>query len=185
MKALFLLTTVAILVAVVYLVLRSRRIVVALRARRDDRRRSPEPRLPPARLETLVRELLQRRGWRMGAPEEGGVAIARGPGEARMVVQVEPTPPRERVPADHVRDLAERVQAHHADIGLLVTPYHIDRAAAPDGPVTLELMDGRALLAAVERELPQHLDELRRFRLTGTERAPSLSDRSRDEALAS
>jgi hypothetical protein len=177
MEALFFVATVAIVAGLVLLALRGPRMLRLWRAHRADDKRPREPRLPADELESIVRELLEHRGFELETPVEG-IAVARKADEARLVVQIEPSPPQERVPAERVRALAERVKQQHAQAGLLVTPYHIDRAAIPELPTLVELMDGRALLAAVDRELPHRVRELSRFRLTGTERAPSLDRRA-------
>lgn len=176
MEALFFIATVALVAAIVLFALRGPRLMRLWRARRGDRHRPPQARLSAGELEAIVRELLDRRGFRLEPPREG-VAVARNASDARLVVRIEPSPPQERVPADRVRELAERVEQHHAHAGLLVTPYHIDRATTAELPTLVELMDGRALLAAVDRELPHRVAELTRFRLTGTERAPSVDRR--------
>ena len=151
MKVLFALAVLAAVIALVIAALRVPRLVRLWRARRADRRRPLDPRLPPETLEDLVRELLARRGFPLVEPVEPGVTVA-----------------------ERIRELAASVERHHAQGGLLVTPYHIDRALAEEPPAPLELMDGRALLRAVDRELPHRLGALRGFRLTGTERARSL-----------
>jgi hypothetical protein len=140
---------------------------------------APRPAIDPADLRMLVSELLPRMGLAVVESEAMGrfgavriVAVGHGAlRDARHIVYVEPRPEGEVVGATELLSLAEDVVQNQASLGVMITPYRIDRAAIAGIEADLELIEGRELLALVERHLAGRAAELRGFRLTGGRRA--------------
>jgi hypothetical protein len=141
-------------------------------------RRGERPRVPPAELRGVVVDLLSALGLTVVEEELRGVerrlVVAHRLGiepVPRLVVFVEPEPPGDRVGAEVVLELAARVRAEGAAVGLLITPYGIDPEVLRAGVgVPLQLIDGPHLRALVARHLPGRVEELGRYRGFGAAR---------------
>ncbi len=128
------------------------------------------PRLTPAELRALVDDLLEGRGFRVEADEVHGspddrsqrlLATRAGPWtETRHVVFVEAAPQDDVVDAATLLELAEQVKTEPGAVGLLITPYEVDRAALAGLEARLEIVDGDRLRAMVKHELPGWLPAL-------------------------
>ncbi len=143
---------------------------------RQARRRLQKPRFDAQRLQDIALELTRHMGLvtRASEPLErpGSLRLdAIGKGalrDAHHIVYIEPHPIGERVGPETVLQLAEDVRASGAQVGILITPFLIDRSATAGLDVDLELIDGLALRDLVAEHLPQLTAELDDHHLTGT-----------------
>jgi hypothetical protein len=143
------------------------------------RKKERKPRVPPAALRGVVVELLGALGLTIVEEELRGaerrLVAAHGPGYPevpRFVVFVEPELPEDRVSRELVLELAARVRAEGAAVGLLITPYGIDPEVHRTGVgVPVQLIDGPRLRALVARHLPERARELLQYRGFSTPRS--------------
>jgi hypothetical protein len=146
-----------------------------LRARQGD---DPRPRMPAAQLRQLVIELLERLGLSVIEEELRGderrlVAVRQEPLQgARYVVFIAPHPPGDVVEPPQIVELAEYVKSEWGAVGLLFTPYAIDKSGLPGLEAKLELVDGARLRQLVHEYLPTRLAELDRYRGFGVAPSP-------------
>jgi hypothetical protein len=127
----------------------------------------PRARIPPGRLRAIVVRLLGEMGFRIepdpvhGSPDDRSqrlVAVHQGPwAETRHIVFIEASPDADRVEPTTVLELAEQVKSEPGAVGLLITPYEVDRSATAGIEGRIEIIDGTALRALVARELPHLL----------------------------
>jgi hypothetical protein len=152
----------------------------AARQRRVEGDLGPYDRIQPRALHDLTIALFERIGLPIvedaddpEAARQRLVASQPGPfGDRRHLVMIEAAPPGDIVDATAPLALAEEVKADPGSIGVLVTPYVIDR----EGMGTVEnvtLVDGPELSALVARHLPERLRELERYRLGSPEPQPA------------
>jgi len=134
------------------------------------------PRLGGEKLRAVTIELLEALGLAVVEEEVAGderrliAAQAREPAlaQSRYVAFVEPNPPGDVVSQETVVELAEYVKGERAAVGMLITPYAIDRTGLAGLEVPIELVDGARLADMVARHLPARAEELRRYRGFGT-----------------
>jgi hypothetical protein len=136
----------------------------------------PTERIDPRSLHDLVVELLRRVGLPLiedsddpNAERQRLVAKQPGPfGDRRHVVILEAAPPGDIVASTTPLELAEEIKSDWGAVGVLITPYAIDREglSALEG---VELVDGPRLSAFIARYLPERAGELDRYRLGGPE----------------
>jgi hypothetical protein len=172
--ALVIIVAVTIGVALLLLLARYAKDPSVLRAEVEARTHPTQhrPEVDPGRLRSIVSELMTSMGLQVSEAEpleRAGamrlVAVGRGVlRDARHIIYIEASPPGELVEAPTLLALAEDVTHNDASVGVVVTPYRIDRSAVAGLDVDLELIDGPALLALVKEHLPARADEMRRYR---------------------
>jgi hypothetical protein len=146
-----------------------------LEAQRAERRLGTRQadRVTPRRLRELVEELLASMGLDV-LPDTGDrdaltqrfVAVHAGPiREARHVILLEAGPPGDLVEGTTALSLAEQIKTEPGGVGLLVTPYAIDRAGIAGLEPAVELVDGPRLRALVAQHLPDRIAEVAGYRL--------------------
>jgi hypothetical protein len=151
-------------------------------ALRPDRDEDARPRMSAASLRALVIELLGAIGLRVVEEEVRGderrlVAVRNDPLQgARYVVFIAPNPPGDVVAPTTVLELAEYVKSEWGSIGLLFTPFTVERAGLAGLEPRIELIDGARLRQLVATHLPARLEELDRHR--GFAAAPTLPSTS-------
>jgi hypothetical protein len=133
--------------------------------------------MPSGFLRALTLELLERMGLNVVEEELRGdarrlVAVRPGPFQGtRYLVFLEPQPVGDIVEQPLVIELADAVRADWGSVGLLITPYRIDRAGLAGLDVKLELIDGVELRALTANYLPERLHEVDRYRGFGVPHA--------------
>jgi hypothetical protein len=129
--------------------------------------------IAPGRLRFIVSELLEGMGLRVLEVEPldstGAIRlVATGAGvlrDVRHIIYVEPSPVGHRVGASRLLALAEDVAHNGGGLGVVVTPYEIDRSGVAGMAADLELIDGRTLLGLINEYLPAHAAEMRTYRI--------------------
>jgi hypothetical protein len=133
------------------------------------------PRVSSALLRSTTLELLDALGLVVVEEELVGderrliAANAREPAlaQSRYVVFVDPRPPGDVVPQETTLELSEYVKSERAALGMLITPYTIEREGLGSMEVPLELVDGSRLAELLARYLPARAEELRHYRGIG------------------
>jgi hypothetical protein len=149
------------------------------RDRPDDRER-----IPPARLRALVTELLGAMGvvpadYPPPSPEAAASqrfsAERKDPFHSlRYIVFLEASPPGDVVEQPTVLELIEQIKFHAGSVGMLVTPYKIERTGvAGVEEEGVHLVDGAELRDLVAEHLPHRKAELDRYRLAGVPARPA------------
>jgi hypothetical protein len=143
-------------------------------------------RMPPERLRALVTELLGTMGAEVAdypppSPETAAsqrlVALRKDPlQDVRYIVFIEAAPSGDIVEQPTVLELAEQVR-YDGSLGLLVTPYSIERAGMSGlEESSVHLIDGQRLRELVAEHLPHRRAELGRYHLTGESLPASVRD---------
>lgn len=127
-----------------------------------------EPSVVPARFRTLVRELLGAMDITTAPlPGEEQRLSGRRPNhfrDVRYVIFLEPEPPGDIVDQPVLLELGETVKAQGASMGMLVTPYEIDRSGLANLSAEVELIDGAKLRQLFTQYLPERLAEVEQYR---------------------
>jgi hypothetical protein len=143
-------------------------------------------RIAPEQLRALVVELLGAMGIApapvLTGDERRLLAVRADPFRAaRYVVFLEAAPEADVVAQPLLLELAEEVRYEGATLGLLFTPYAIDRSGLAGFDAPVELVDGARLRALVAVYLPSRVAEVDRYRGFGhdgeREIAPRLTPR--------
>lgn len=150
------------------------------RAQREQVGQPPFERITPIALRDLFVELLERLGLHVvedmpaGAARRRIVAVHPGAlGTTRYLVVLDAAPLGGIVEQTAALELADEVRARPGSLGVLVTPYAIDREglAAID---EVMLVDGSKLRELFAEHLPHKLAELERYELAGPLLEPPL-----------
>lgn len=171
--ALAIIMAVALGVALLLLLARYAKDPAVLRAEHAARSdpSSRKPQMDPRRLRVVVSELLRCMGLRVIEEEPLGrpgasrlVALGRGVlRDTRHIVYIEADPAGRVVEAATLLELAEDVAHSEASVGVVVTPYRIDRSGVAGLEVKLELIDGAALVQLLNGHLPARAAEMQRY----------------------
>ena len=126
------------------------------------------PRITPARFRELAIELLAAMGIE-ATPLAGDDKRLAGRKadpfrDTQYVVVLEPAPSADLVDATAVLDLASTTRSQGATVGLLMTPYSIDRTGVSGSEVEIELIDGERMRELFSEFMPDRLPEIDRYR---------------------
>ncbi|MEZ4439481.1 MAG: hypothetical protein R3B72_10350 [Polyangiaceae bacterium] len=143
-----------------------------LRAESAGSGQASKPEIDAGRLRFIVTQLFEAMEMKITEAEPLGHAggtrlVAMGHGSLRSlrhIVYLEASPPGFVVDATLLLTLAEDVAADRASVGVVVTPYDIDRTGVGGIEAELELVDGRALLKLIGKHLPSCYLEMRDYR---------------------
>lgn len=142
------------------------------------------PRITPERFRELTTELLAKMGVEAVPIYGDDLRLAgRKPDpfrDTQYVIVLEPAPTADVVEATSVLDLASSVRVQSAAVGLLMTPYAIDRTGLNGFDVEIELIDGERLRELFAEFVPDRLPEIDRYRGFGkkvTVPSPALTPR--------
>ena len=133
---------------------------IEARARRPD----PRARMTPDVFRRLVVDLLS--AMRIDVVDEQSLgrgrlrldAVRRDPlRDTPFVVFADAAPPGDVLEQSTVVELADAVRGESGSVGLLVTPYHIQREGLAGLGAAVELVDGTRLRALVEEFLPDRV----------------------------